>query len=120
VTQLDREKVAIVFIHQYKNIVDQFKKYEIKTALGFMQQVELSLYEFTADRPIARKFFNQILEYRRAQDATIRQFGIPVIPETPQEQKETHVDIDEEQMEPVLHVSAKAVEAEKSGYPFEF
>ena len=117
-TQAEKEKVAIVLIHKYKCVVDGFKKDGLKSILGSIQKTELSLHEFTTDKPIARKFFNQVLEYRRTQDANIQLFGIPLVVETEREQKKEPTT--ERQMELTKQASIQTVEVAQEEPPFEF
>lgn len=77
--QSDKEKIAIVLINRYKDMVDKFKKWRLKSAFTYIQIAEMELHNFTENKPIARKFFERILEYRRKGADEIETFEIPRI-----------------------------------------
>ena len=123
-SQSDKEKIAIVLINRYKNMVDKFKKFHIKSGFAYIQIAETDLYGFTEDKPIARKFFEKVLEYRRKNTNEIEVIGIPIIIEADLA-TDTEITPTEapaiERREPVAVVEKSepkpAIEEE---YPFEF
>ena len=60
-------------------MVDKFKKWRMSVGLSYIQITEMELHVFTEDKPIARKFFEKVLEYRRNGAAGIETFKIPMI-----------------------------------------
>jgi len=60
-------------------MVDKFKKWRMNVGLSYIQITEMELHVFTEDKPIARKFFEKVLEYRRKDTNEIETFKIPII-----------------------------------------
>ena len=121
----DLEKVAIVLVNKYKDLVDIFKNGKFKSLFGHLQAVEVGLYTLTSDRPTAKKFFEKILEYRRKGEGSIEKFEIPVIEDDLPIKKEAvpvNVNIKPEyrQPEPVVETVVKKTEAKSEECPFEF
>ena len=110
-----------MLVHEYKHAVDYFKRHGLKSVLGHMQAVELHLHEFTSDRPVARGFFEKVLEYRRKEGDAIEAFPIPIIENGPAHAEKPADDSPGPKREEVL--AAKRAEekpAESEENPFEF
>ena len=122
--QNNKEKIAIVLINEYKRLVDRLKKRRMKSASAQIQVVEVSLHGLTEDRPVARKFFERILEYRRGVGG-VETFEIPEIEAEPvDEEKATPVSAPTQERlktgETAVEPEPKKIETEAEESPFEF
>ncbi len=79
-----KEAVAVVLVYKYKKILDDIKR-KVNTPEMLMkgQIVELDLLNLTKDVPVAKKYLDEVINYRREKSDKIIEVKMPAVEEIP-------------------------------------